>query len=458
MSPLWSGRFGDDPAGALWAFTVDLDVDGRLWAQDVAVNRAHARMLAAQGVVSEETLGELETALDTVHDEFRAGEFAFAAGDEDVHMAIERRLTELAPEAGGAIHAGRSRNDQVATDFRLWCADAGRRLGAATGGLVAALLDQAEAAGDALAPGYTHLQRAQPVTLGHVLVAHATALERSRLRVLDAADAALALCPLGAGALATTTLPVDPVATAAELGFAGPFGNSLDAVASRDFALVLVARAAILAVDVSRLAEEVVLWASGEFGFLRLADAWSTGSSMMPQKKNPDVAELARATAGRVMGAFVALGTTMKGLPLAYNRDMQDDKAPTIEAADRLELALVALTGLVATATFDHERLAAAAGGGAAAPPPPAPAPAAAAVPGPEAHQVVGGHGGRLAGERRPLCDVTPEELAAVHGSLAGCGGEWLSPRACVERRRLPGGPHPERVAEAIARLRTQLA
>ncbi|MBX7158936.1 MAG: argininosuccinate lyase [Acidimicrobiia bacterium] len=454
---LWQGRFDEEPAAALWDFTVDLGVDSQLWPYDVAVNRAHARMLGDCGVLDAATVAAVLGALDTVESEFEAGEFEWAPGDEDVHMAIERRLTELVGAAGASVHAARSRNDQVATDFKLWCRDGATRLGHAADALVTTLCDIAVAHAGDLAPGYTHLQRAQPLTLGHALLAHAAALERDAARFADA-RARNAESALGAGALATTTLPIDPAATAAALGFERPFLNSIDAVASRDFALELLAAATICAGTLSRLAEEVVLWASEEFAVLRLADAWATGSSMMPQKKNPDVAELARAVPGRVLGAFVSLQTVVKGLPLAYNRDLQEDKAATFAALRRLELALVAMRGLLAASSFDVERLAAAAGGGGAAATDLAEALVAAGVAFRDAHELVGSLVGRLAGEGRTLESVTAAELAAVHPSLAGCAGDWLSPRACVERRAVPGGPHPDSVLRAAATLTGRVA
>jgi argininosuccinate lyase len=454
---LWSGRFAAAPAQELWDLTVDLATDGQLWREDLAVNRAHAHMLAACGILAPAVAAALECALDQVEEELAGGRFVFVDSDEDVHMAVERRLTELAGDAGRAVHAGRSRNDQVATDFRLWCRGAAARLTAGLDRLSGALLDQVDRAGAALAPGYTHLQPAQPVTLGLVLLAHVAAFDRDAGRLAAAAERADE-CPLGAGALATSTLPLDPAATARELGFARPFGNSIDAVAARDFALELLAAAAIAAVHLSRLGEEVVLWATDEFGFVALDDAWSTGSSMMPQKKNPDVAELARATAGRVQGALVALLTVNKGLPLSYNRDLQEDKAITLTAVRRLELALAGMAGLIAGCSFRLDRLEQRAAAAGAAATDLAERLVAEGVPFRLAHERIGALVGRLAAAHRGLAEVTAEELAAVHPCLAGCSGSWLSARACVDRRRLPGGPHPEAVAAAAAEARARIA
>ncbi|MCC7076781.1 MAG: argininosuccinate lyase [Acidimicrobiia bacterium] len=456
-SPLWAGRFTADPATALWDFSVDLDVERELLPHDIAVNRAHADMLHACGLLSDADHDAISDALDRIRSELEAGSFAFSHQDEDIHMAIERRLGELCGDAGGRIHAARSRNDQVATDFGLWCREAALRLAVAVDGLGLVLCDHAAQHADTLAPGYTHLQRAQPTTLGHVLSAHAAALDRDAERLVGARDRN-DTCPLGAGALATTTLPIDPAATAAALGFARPFLNSMDAVASRDFAMDLLAASTICATTLSRLAEDVVLWSSEEFGIVHLDDAWATGSSMMPQKKNPDVAELARALPGRVLGAFVSLTTIVKGLPLAYNRDLQEDKAATFAALRRLELGLVAMRGLIATAEFDVARLESAAAGGSAAATDLAEALVAVGVPFRGAHEMVGGLVGDLVQQGRSLGSVTVEELTAVHPALSACAGEWLSARACVERRRVPGGPHPDAVRGAVAILRERIA
>jgi len=449
---MWQGRFGEEPAAALWDFTVDLAVDAELWPYDVAVNRAHARMLGRCGILDGGTVERILTGLDQVEEELAESRFEWAPGDEDVHMAIERRLTELVGEAGASVHAARSRNDQVSTDFRMWCREAATRLCAASDALVATLCHLAVEHRDTLAPGFTHLQRAQPITLGHALLAHAAALERDGQRFADARNRNCTSA-LGAGALATTTLAIDPTMTAAELGFDRPFVNSIDAVSDRDFALELLAAATICAGHVSRLAEEVVLWASEEFGVLVLDDAWATGSSMMPQKKNPDVAELARATPGRLLGAFVSLQTVLKGLPLAYNRDLQEDKGPTFAAVARLVLALSAMRGLIESATFDTARLATAAAGGGAAATDLAEALVADGVPFRRAHDLVGSLVGELAAADRSLDSVTEAELMAVHSALGGCAGEWLSARACVDRRTVPGGPHPDEVERAAQEL-----
>jgi argininosuccinate lyase len=446
---LWSGRLEGGPAEALWAFTASLDVDRRMAADDVAGSRAHVRGLARAGLLSEEDAGAVLAALDTVAAELAAGTFAFTATDEDVHTAVERRVTELAGPAGGRLHTGRSRNDQVATDLRLW---AKRELAGVAQGVLAlqdVLLERAEAAGDTYLPGYTHLQRAQPVLLAHHLLAHGWALARDVDRLVDTRRR-LDVSPLGAGALAGSSLPLDPVATAADLGFAGAFENSLDAVSDRDFVAEALFDLALLGVHLSRIGEEIVLWSSAEFGFLRLADAWATGSSMLPQKKNPDVAELARGKAGRLIGHLTGLLVTLKGLPLAYNRDLQEDKEPLFDAVAQVNLALAALAGLLSTAEFDSARMAAAAD---------APESAAAAVdlaewlvaagmPFRDAHHVIAGlvrAGDSLA------------EAVAAHPQLGPGAAALLEPGAAVRRRTTAGGAGPAPVAEQLARFRERL-
>jgi argininosuccinate lyase len=315
------------------------------------------RGLARAGLVSEDDAAALLAALDTVAEELASGAFVFAATDEDVHTAVERRVTELAGPAGGRLHTGRSRNDQVATDLRLWAKRELAGVGVRVLALQDVLLRRAQEAGGTYLPGYTHLQRAQPVLLAHHLLAHGWALARDVDRLVDTRRR-LDVSPLGAGALAGSSLALDPVATAADLGFAAAFDNSLDAVSDRDFVAEALFDLALLGVHLSRIGEEVVLWSSAEFGFLRLDDAWATGSSMLPQKKNPDVAELARGKSGRLIGHLTGLLVTLKGLPLAYNRDLQEDKEPLFDAVEQVNLGPVALAGLLSTATFDAARMA----------------------------------------------------------------------------------------------------
>jgi argininosuccinate lyase len=356
---LYSGRFVEGLLPELERFSSSLALDVRLAACDVAGSIAHARGLRAAGLLDDGELRGIEAGLRRVGRELSSGEFAFRPSDEDIHTAVERRLTELFPAGGARLHAGRSRNDQVAVDLRLWCRDACSRLVAAVAALVDALAVAARAGSGLPMPGYTHLQRAQPVTVGHHLLAHAEPLLRDAERLRHAYDAADRM-PLGSGALAGSTLPLRREVVARELGFAGLTANTMDAVADRDFALDLVYACVQVALHLSRLGEDVVLWASAEFGFLRLPDRVATGSSLMPQKKNPDIAELIRGRSGRALGAFTALATVLKGLPLAYDRDLQEDKVALFAAADNAADCLEAARLLVENLEFDPGRLAAA--------------------------------------------------------------------------------------------------
>jgi len=360
---LWGGRFDRAPAAIMAQINASIDFDRRLYAEDIAGSRAHCAMLATQGIVSRADARAILKGLDDVEREIAEGRFAFSIEREDIHMHVESRLAELIGEPAGRLHTARSRNDQVATDFRLWVRGALDRLDADLLDLQRALLERAEEHAGAIMPGFTHLQAAQPVTLGHHLLAYVEMFDRDRGRAADA-RARLNECPLGAGALAGTSFPIDRAATAEALGFARPMANSLDAVSARDFALEYLACAAICATHLSRLAEELVLWASAQFRFVRLSDAFTTGSSMMPQKRNPDAAELARAKAGRVIGDLVALLVVMKGLPLTYSKDMQEDKEPVFDAADALALALPAMAGMIRDMRPDAAAMRAAAGVG----------------------------------------------------------------------------------------------
>ncbi|MCC7016072.1 MAG: argininosuccinate lyase [Rhodospirillales bacterium] len=362
-SAIWGGRFGQGPAAALERINASIDVDRKLYVQDIAASLAHARMLAKAGIISESDARAIAAGLERIAGEIAKGRFPFRRDLEDIHMNVEARLAEIAGEAAGRLHTARSRNDQVATDFRLWVRDALDALDGRLRALQAALIGQAERHAAALMPGYTHLQMAQPVTLGHHLLAYVEMLGRDRSRAADCRRR-LNECPLGAAALAGTSFPIDRAATARALGFERPSANSLDAVSDRDFAVEYLAVAALVAVHLSRLAEEIVLWSSGHFGFVRLPDSLTTGSSIMPQKRNPDAAELVRAKAGRVFGALVTLLAVMKGLPLAYAKDMQEDKEPVFDAAETLELCLAAMTRMAAEARFDTARMKAAAGEG----------------------------------------------------------------------------------------------
>ncbi|MDT0681714.1 argininosuccinate lyase [Roseicyclus sp. F158] len=360
---MWGGRFSSGPDAIMEAINASISYDQRLAAQDVEGSRAHAAMLASQGIISDSDATAIREGLLTVLSEIEDGKLAFSAALEDIHMNVEARLKDLIGEPAGRLHTARSRNDQVATDFRLWVRD---QCDAAIEGLRAvqrALLGQAEAGADWVMPGFTHLQTAQPVTWGHHMLAYVEMLGRDAGRFADA-RARMNECPLGAAALAGTSFPIDRHATAEALGFDRPCANSLDAVSDRDFALEFLGAASISAMHLSRLAEELVIWSSAQFRFVTMSDRWSTGSSIMPQKKNPDAAELLRAKIGRIVGANVALLTVMKGLPLAYSKDMQEDKEQVFDAADNYLLSLSAMSGMVADMTANRGSLEAAASAG----------------------------------------------------------------------------------------------
>jgi argininosuccinate lyase len=358
--PLWHGRFESGPSPELMAFSESLSFDRRLWADDIAGSKAHVAGLLASGLIEEADAQALQSALDQTAAEFAAGRFAFAPGDEDIHTAVERRVTELAGDAGARLHTGRSRNDQVATDLRLFVRRELRSTIDATLALAAVLLERAESEVETPLPGFTHLQAAQPVSLAHHLLAHAHGLLRDLDRLQDALRRA-DVSPLGAGALGGSTLPLRPEVTAAELGFPTVFANSMDAVSDRDFVADALYALAMLGVRLSKMGEEVVLWTSDAFGWARLDESWSTGSSMLPQKKNPDIAELARGKSGRLIGNLTGFLATLKGLPLAYNRDLQEDKEPLFDSLDQIARALPAVAGLYRTLQWDRARMSAAA-------------------------------------------------------------------------------------------------
>jgi argininosuccinate lyase len=449
--PLWHGRFGEEPADALLVFTSSLDFDRRLAGDDIAGSRAHVAMLGRVGLLSDEEAAAVTTALDAVEHEFAEGSFAFAPTDEDIHTAIERRVTDLAGSAGAKLHTGRSRNDQVALDLRLFVRREGRTVAAAVHELQTVLVRRATEAGDTYLPGYTHLQRAQPVLLAHHLLAHFWAFARDVDRWRDALERA-DVSPLGAGALAGSSLPLDPDDVARELGFGRRFENSLDAVSDRDFVAEALFVAALTQSHLSRLGEEIVLWATEEFGFMRLADAYSTGSSMLPQKKNPDIAELARGGAGRVIGDLTGVLATLKGLPLAYNRDLQGDKQPLFEALDTCTGALRAVAGLLDTAEFVPERMQAAADDPASAATDLAELLVRQGVPFRDAHQAVG-ELVRQSVER----GIALEELVMTDARLGPDALGLLEPGEAVQRRTTPGGAGPEPVRRQLADARSRL-
>jgi len=450
---LWHGRFEGAPAEELLAYTVSLPFDRRLAADDITGSRAHVRGLAGVGLLSVSERDEVLAALDQTEAELAAGTFEFAPSDEDIHTAVERRVTELAGVAGAKLHTGRSRNDQVATDVRLWCK---RELAAVARRVLAlqqVLLARALAAGDAALPGYTHLQRAQPVLLAHHLLAHGWALARDVDRLLGTI-ARLDVSPLGAGALAGSSLPLDPVAVAVDLGFAAVFDNSLDAVSDRDFVAEALFDLALLGVHLSRIGEEWVLWTSDEVGFARLDDAYATGSSMLPQKKNPDIAEAARGKAGRLIGNLTGLLVTLKGLPLAYNKDLQEDKEPLFDSVDQVSMALSALAGMIATATFDTDAMGAAAGAPVMAATDLAEWLVARGTPFRDAHAVVGRVvRASLEPGAAPLAD-----LVAADSDLGPEAAALVAPGVAVTRRTTHGGGGPAPVAAQLERFRARLA
>jgi argininosuccinate lyase len=355
-SSIWGGRFAGGPSAIMQRINASIDFDQRLYAQDIRGSKAHCAMLVRTGILSQADGDAIVAGLDRILQEIESGRFQFRTDLEDIHMNVESRLAELIGEPAGRLHTARSRNDQVATDFRLWVRDTLDGMDAAVQGLQAALIDQAEAHAGTVMPGFTHLQAAQPITFGHHLLAYVEMFGRDRSRLKDA-RVRMNECPLGAAALAGTSFPIDRHMTAAALGFDRPCANSLDAVSDRDFALEFLAVAAICATHLSRLAEELVIWTTAQFRFVSLSDGFTTGSSIMPQKRNPDAAELVRAKAGRVIGDLNALLIVMKGLPLAYSKDMQDDKEPVFEAADTLDLSLAAMAGMIRDLTVNAQRM-----------------------------------------------------------------------------------------------------
>ena len=454
---LWGGRFSDGPADAMAALSRSVQFDWRLAPYDLAQSRAHARVLHRAQLLTDAEHAAMDSALAALQDDVESAAFLPNASDEDVHSALERGLIErLGPEIGGKLRAGRSRNDQVATDFRLYMRDAAREIAIATLDLAEALAAQAEVHADAPAPGFTHLQHAQPVSFGHELAKHAHALRRdvSRLRDWDTRNA---YSPMGAGALAGSSLPLDPEQVAAELGFLGALPNSIDATSDRDFVAEFLFACTGIAVHLSRLGEEICLWASREFGWAKLDDRYSTGSSIMPQKKNPDIAELARGKSGRIIGNLTGMLATMKGMPFGYNRDLQEDKEPVFDTVDTLLLVLPAMTGSVATLTFDVERMAASAPEGFALATDIAEWLVREKVPFRVAHEVAGACV-RFAEERgMELWDLTDEDFSSISLHLTPAVREVLSTRGSLASRQSFGGTAPVRVREQLAVLREGL-
>jgi len=454
---LWGGRFAGGPAEAMAALSASVHFDWRLAPYDIRQTRAHARVLQRAGLLTADEFVLVDEALGQLAADVASGAFVPSPDDEDVHTAIERGLLDRLGPLGGKLRAGRSRNDQVATDFRLYLRDQARAIAAAVVDLQLALLDQAEAHVDTIAPGFTHLQHAQPVSFGHELAKHVHALGRDVDRLRDW-DRRNALSPLGAGALAGSSLGLDPQAVAIELGFRGALANSIDAVSDRDWVAEFLFVAAMMGVHLSRIGEEVVLWTSREFGWATLDDAWSTGSSIMPQKKNPDVAELIRGKSGRLIGDLTGLLATLKGMPFAYNRDLQEDKEPVFDAVEQLLLVLPAVAGMIATLTFDRTRMSIAAPEGFALATDIAEWLVRRGVPFRDAHEIAGACV-RAAEERgQELWDLDDTDLAKLSAHLTPDVREVLSVEGSVASRSSFGGTAPIRVREQISSARDMIA
>jgi len=447
---LWGGRFAGGPAEALARLSLSVHFDWRLAPYDLAASRAHARILAGAGLLDSDELGRMLAALDDLEAACASGEFKPTVEDEDVHTALERGLLERLGTLGGKLRAGRSRNDQVATDLRLYLRDHARGVAQRLVELADALVEQAGRHVDTPAPGMTHLQHAQPVSFGHQLLAHVHPLMRDLDRLRDW-DARAAVSPLGAGALAGSSLPVDPERVAKELGLHQAAPNSMDAVADRDFAAEFLFVAALVGVHLSRLGEEIVLWTSQEFGWVELDDAFATGSSIMPQKKNADIAELARGKAGRLIGDLMTVLTMLKGLPLTYNRDMQEDKEPVFDAVDTLELVLPALAGLVTTMTVRVDRLAAAAPKGYTLATEVAEWLVRRGVPFREAHETTGALVALCISRECGLDEVSDADLAAISPHLTPEVRVVLDVRGALASRIAPGSTGPGPVADQLA-------
>ncbi len=455
---MWGGRFERKPAELMQAINVSIGFDRRLWAQDLAGSKAHAAMLGAQGIISPEDAAKIAEGLAEIEREMAQGRFPFRDEFEDIHMNVEARLAELIGETSGRLHTARSRNDQVALDFRLWVRDACDRTIAQLRALQQALLAKADAHADVIMPGFTHLQPAQPVTFGHHLMAYVEMFGRDAGRFADA-RVRMNESPLGAAALAGSPFPIDRHATATALGFARPTANSLDSVSDRDFALEALSAASITAVHLSRLAEEIVLWVTPQFGFIKLTDAFTTGSSIMPQKRNPDAAELIRAKVGRILGSLTSLTVVMKGLPLAYSKDMQEDKVPVFEAFDALDLSLAAMAGMIEDMTPQPAAMAQAAGRG---------FPTATDladwlvrtldIPFRQAHHITGA-AVKLAEQRGvDLADLPLEALQGIEPRATSAVYEVLSTVASAASRTSYGGTAPSAVRRQIQIWKERLA
>jgi argininosuccinate lyase len=454
---MWGGRFASGPSAIMEEINASIGFDKKLYAQDIRGSIAHATMLAEKAIISQEDKGQIIEGLNTILSEIESGKFEFSRKMEDIHMNIEARLATLIGPAAGRLHTARSRNDQVALDFRLWVKEELQKTDAMLTSLIAAFLERAEEHADTVMPGFTHLQTAQPVTFGHHCMAYVEMFGRDRQRVRHAIEH-MDESPIGAAALAGTPYPIDRHMTAAALGFREPTRNSIDTVSDRDFALEFLSIASICATHLSRLAEEIVIWSTPQFGFIRLSDSFSTGSSIMPQKKNPDAAELVRAKTGRINGSLIALLTIMKGLPLAYSKDMQEDKEQVFDSAESLELALAAMEGMIRDLTVREDRMRAAAGAGYST------ATDLAdwlvrelGLPFREAHHVTGTAVAMAEKQSCDLADLSLEDLQSINPAINAGIFNVLTVDASVASRTSFGGTAPSQVRNQIAWWRTKL-
>lgn len=454
---MWGGRFASGPDAIMEEINASIDFDRKLYAQDIAGSKAHASMLGETGIISSEDANQIIAGLDTISSEIEAGEFQFSRALEDIHMNIEARLRELIGDAAGRLHTARSRNDQVALDFRMWVRETMKGISSSLDALIGQLLTKADLHSDTVMPGFTHLQSAQPVTFGHHCLAYVEMFARDKSRVEDAISR-MNECPLGAAALAGTGFAIDREFTASELEFAGPTRNSIDSVSDRDFALDLLTSASICAGHLSRLAEEIVIWSTPQFGFVTLSDRFSTGSSIMPQKKNPDAAELVRAKTGRINGSLIALLTVLKGLPLAYSKDMQEDKEAVFDAASALEISLAAMTGMVSDMGINSEAMHKAAGAGYSTATDLADwLVREAGLPFRDAHHVTGRAVALAEKNGKQLNELSLEELQGIHATINEFVFDVLSVEASVSSRTSFGGTSPDNVRAQVAFWKSKL-
>ncbi|MEE9376343.1 MAG: argininosuccinate lyase [Rhizobiaceae bacterium] len=454
---MWGGRFAEGPDAIMEEINASIGFDQKMATQDIAGSRAHAAMLHTKGILSSKDHGKIDHGLRTILSEIEAGEFEFSRSLEDIHMNVESRLTDLIGSAAGRLHTARSRNDQVAVDFRLWVRDQVDTTLKGIEKLIGAFLDKAEEHAESVMPGFTHMQTAQPVTFGHHCMAYVEMLGRDYSRFKDARER-MNECPLGAAALAGTGFDIDRDATALALGFREPTRNSLDSVSDRDFALEFVSAASICATHLSRLAEEIVIWSTPQFGFVQLSDKFSTGSSIMPQKKNPDAAELVRGKVGRINGSLVALLTVMKGLPLSYSKDMQEDKEGVFDAAETLELCLAAMAGMISDMEINRSAMAAAAGSGYSTATDLADwLVREAGIPFRDAHHVTGKAVALAESKKCELAELPLGELQKLHPSITDAIFDVLSVEASVGSRTSYGGTAPLNVRKQVGAWRARL-